>query len=577
LSGGDDRPLVVSPLRLGRVERAEAPRPVQDDGRPTDLQAIVATAIETNDRMQLPRQPSPWLPALPDLLALDDVPPVARSTGDPGATATVGLLDIPARQAQEPFGVDFEADGSLLVFGSSGSGKTSLLRTIAVSLARANAPDRLFLYALDFASRGLGSLESLPHCGAVVGGDDVERVQRVFSTLDRWVAERKRRFAETGATSLAELQRSGVDLPRVVVLLDSYGGFASVFDKIDYGARLESFPQLVSEGRPLGIHFVITADRRGAMPLAMSSTVQAKIVLRMADDDDYAVLGLDGRVAKAATLPAGRGFQNDTLEVQCALVGGDPGGDLQAIAVAAEGAALRARWRSDGVAPRIGTLPSEVDGTALLPLCVALRPIIGIGERELAPVEVALSDGHVLVTGPHRSGKSTALAALALGLRSADADLEMHLLAPRRTPLTALDVWTSVARGSDAIDELCSELRDRVDERGLGEPPIVIVLDDGTELADTMADSSLETIIRKGRDVDVWVVGAAEVSAAHRSYGGWLPELRKERHGLLLQPDTDVDGDLLGVRLAKSARTGIAGRGVLVNRAGVEIVQVATH
>jgi S-DNA-T family DNA segregation ATPase FtsK/SpoIIIE len=574
LSGGDERPLVVSPLRLGRVERAEVQRTVEDDSRPTDLQAVVEVAIATNDQLALPRQPSPWLPALPEVLSLDDLPAMEGS-GGPGSTATIGLLDLPARQAQEPFGIDFEADGSLLVFGSSGTGKTTLLRSIAISLARSNPPDRLFLYGLDFASRGLGSLEALPHVGAVIGGDDVERAQRLFSLLDRWIAQRKQLFAKTGAGTLAELQRSGGDAagtPRVVVLLDSYGGFSSVFEKIDYGARLESFPQLVSEGRPLGIHFVITADRRNAMPLAMTSTVQAKIVLRLADVDDYGVLGLDNRIARAASLPPGRGFQTDTLEVQCALVGGDPAGDAQADAVAGVGADLRQKW-GDGAAPRIGTLPSEVAAAPLLALATPLRPILGIGERELGPVAVDLSEGHFLVTGPNRSGKSTALAALAQGLRAADADLEMHLLVPRRSPLTSLDIWTSVARGGEAIDELVTELKDRVEERESGEPPMVIVLDDGSELAESMADSGIESIIRRGRDVDVWVVAASEIAAAHRSYGGWLPELRKERQGLLLQPDPDIDGDLLGVRLPK-ARTSLPGRGMLVTRLGFEMVQV---
>jgi S-DNA-T family DNA segregation ATPase FtsK/SpoIIIE len=260
------------------------------------------------------------------------------------------------------------------------------------------------------------------------------------------------------------------------------------------------------------------------------------------------------------------------LEVQCALVGADPAGDAQADEVAAVGKELTKKW-GEGSAPRIGTLPADVELEPLLALAAPLRPIIGIGERELAPVSIDLSEGHFLITGPNRSGKSSALAALAQGLRAADGDLELHLLAPRRTPLTSLDVWTSVATGGDAIEELTSELKEKLDERESGEPPIVLVLDDGQELADSMADSYIEAIVRRGRDVDVWVIGASEIAAAHRSYGGWLPELRKERQGLLLQPDPDIDGDLLGVRLPK-ARTALPGRGVLVTRYGVEMIQV---
>lgn len=570
LAGGNERPLAVHPLRWGVVQRPQVARTVEDDSRPTDLQAVVAVVREASEQLPIPAQPPPWLPALPDILPLSDMP---RPAGT--AMATVGLVDVPAHQAQRPFAVDLEAEGSLLVFGTSGSGKTSLLRTIASSLAQGNSPDRLHLFALDFASRGLGVLESLPHCGAVISGDDVERVQRLFSMLDRWIAQRKQRFGEVGATTLEEFARLSRDpsaLPRVVVLLDSYGGFSAVFEKIDYGARIEAFPQLISDGRPLGIHFVITGDRRNAIPLSMTSTVQAKIVLRLADLDDYAVLGLDGRIAKAASLPPGRGFQANTLEVQCALVGKDPAGDSQVEAVRQLGAELRAKW-GDGSAPKVGTLPAEVHLDSLVPPPEPLRPLLGVGERELAAVAVDLEEGHFLVAGPIRSGKSTALAALGRGLREADTELQLHLLAPRRTPLTSLDIWSSVARGTGAIDDFCMELKGEIDDREPGNPPIVLVLDDGHEIADSLADSSLESIVRRGRDVDVRVVAAVETAAAQRSYGGWLPEVRKERHGLLLQPDPDMDGELLGARLPKT-RASLPGRGFLVTRFGVELVQV---
>jgi S-DNA-T family DNA segregation ATPase FtsK/SpoIIIE len=52
--------------------------------------------------------------------------------------------------------------------------------------------------------------------------------------------------------------------------------------------------------------------------------------------------------------------------------------------------------------------------------------------------------------------------------------------------------------------------------------------------------------------------------------------MRKDEHGLLLDPDVDVDGDLLGTRLPR--RTNLAfppGRGYFVVRGDVELVQVA--
>jgi S-DNA-T family DNA segregation ATPase FtsK/SpoIIIE len=86
----------------------------------------------------------------------------------------------------------------------------------------------------------------------------------------------------------------------------------------------------------------------------------------------------------------------------------------------------------------------------------------------------------------------------------------------------------------------------------------------------------LETLARRSRDLDVWLVAASEAHAAHRTFGGWLRELRSEEHGLLLVPQVDIDGDLLGVRLPRRSSSAFPpGRGYLVRRGRVELVQVA--
>ena len=64
--------------------------------------------------------------------------------------------------------------------------------------------------------------------------------------------------------------------------------------------------------------------------------------------------------------------------------------------------------------------------------------------------------------------------------------------------------------------------------------------------------------------------------ALHRLFGGWLTDARKAKHGLLLMPDLDLDGELFGVRLPRSAnRTFPVGRGFLIQRGPVEVVHVA--
>ena len=195
----------------------------------------------------------------------------------------------------------------------------------------------------------------------------------------------------------------------------------------------------------------------------------------------------------------------------------------------------------------------------------------------LDSVTVDLTEAHFVVAGPYRSGRSTALETIALSLLDADPGIAVHLLAPRRSPLPAADVgWTSVSRGVEACDAKAAELAALAADLDEGDPPLVIVIDDGDELAETLGSSALETLVRRGRDAPIRIVAATETQAMLRAYGGWLRELRKDEHGLLLDPDLDVDGDLLGVRLPRRTNAVFpAGRGYYVWRGTLELVQVA--
>ena len=69
----------------------------------------------------------PWCPELPALLHLHEVS--AEST--PSGGHVFGLVDLPDRQEQVPASWDPPVDGSLLVLGGGGSGKSELLSSLA--------------------------------------------------------------------------------------------------------------------------------------------------------------------------------------------------------------------------------------------------------------------------------------------------------------------------------------------------------------------------------------------------------------------------------------------------------------
>lgn len=537
-----------------------------------DLAMLVDAVTAATESLGIQPPPRPWIPELPDAVGIADLHQADEVDGD---RAAIALIDEPRRQRRSVLALDLAADGNLLVFGASGSGKTTLLRTIAVALAERSSPAELNLYGLDFAGRGLDRLAALPHCGSVIPGEDAERVQRLLGFLRRTIDERALRLSEARVSSLEDHRQARPEeaMARIVVLLDSYAGFTDLYERVDLGAMVDALPRLVADGRAVGVHFVIAADRRQAVPTAISSVVTRRIVLRMASDEEYMAIGLDAREIKGAKLPPGRGFLEDGREVQVAVVGGseDPARQLAEIEIA--GRRLE-ELHGDLRATPIERFPSDLDRAELPSPTEPLAALLGVEETELAPVEVSLRDMHLIVAGPYRSGRSTALATLTASLLEATPGLRAHLLAPRRSPLPELDFWASTSRGIEQCEESIAELLNQFladDEDG----PVLVVLDDGGELAESRAAGELEQLIKRGRDRDLRFLVAFETAEA-RHYATWIRELRKDGHGLLLDPDLDLDGDLLGVRLPRRTHAvHPPGRGYLVAAGVSQQVQVA--
>jgi DNA segregation ATPase FtsK/SpoIIIE, S-DNA-T family len=568
-------PVLVRDLSFGNAASAAGQRRVARGEGATDLQNLVAAAVQVNRRLGLPPPPRPWLPTLPEVLPLEGLPAPGRSAGGaPGGM--LGLVDDPAGQRQYPLELRLDEDVGLMVFGASGSGKTVVLRSLAASLARATSPAELHLYAIDFASRGLKPLEALPHCGAVIVGDEAERAVRLLTMLRAEAERRKHALAQTGTTTIDEHRAValGEPLPRVLVLLDGVAGFASAFE--DVGPQhLETLLQLVTEGRPLGISFVFSAGRAAGLAARLGAGIGRRLVLRMASEDEYLMIGVPRSVYAGASLPPGRGFTERHLEVQCAVLGSDASGSAQAAAVQRLGAELRARGPAVDV-PKVGVLPTDLSRSSLPLPAAALEAVIGLGDAWLEPARVDLAEGHFVITGPRRSGRTAALAAFAASLADAPGGPALHLLAAHPpSPLATLDVWTSTALGVDACAGEARRLADaaRSGVRGGGRATVLVV-DDGDELPAEAED--LTWIAERGRDHRLCIVAAVPNHVAQRAYGGWLVSLLRDRQGLLLDPDTAMDGPVLGVRLpARRAGVWPPGRGFLVRRGQAELVQVA--
>ena len=529
----------------------------------THLDVLVGACADAARQLGLPPVRRPWVEPLADVVPVDDVLaeiPPAELTRDPGRYAVLGRYDDPENQAQLVSVVDLEATGGLLVYGTGGSGKTTLLRTVALGMAAQGDADAVVIYGLDYASRALDPLTELPHCSTVLQGDDDEGVTRLLTLLMQEIDTRRRALAERRTESLGALrQRTGeLHFPRIVVLMDGYGNFYETFDKSDRYQWQATFQQIVTAGRQVGIHCVLTHDRRMGVGPGLQSAIASRLVLRMSSPDEMTSLNVPSKVARDADLPHGRGFASwmggGATEVQVACPGDDPSGAAQVDALVAQ--AEKLALASAARAPALPDLPERLmlDDASL---GAALTAPLGVVDLTLAPVHVDLRRQNFVVLGPPMSGRSSALATVAAGLRASSGDdLRLVAIGSASSPLQNLDIWDDAAFS-------------RATHARAGEALWESVADD----EDYDVERPLEQLAKREC---VRLVVACEPTTLTKAYSGWLSTLRRNRSALMLQPETRSDVETaLDVRPA--LRPGQAfppGRGILVANRAWSMVQV---
>ena len=576
-AGGDGPTVAVGRLRFGapatigaRAGRSDRPVGGEGGAARSDLERLVATigAAHAASGAPLPRRP--WLePLAPrcDLVAVPFAP-----AGPDDERVVLGMVDRPGQQSQEALTFDPDVDGSLGIVGTGGSGKTVALRTIAAAVALGQArPERVpFVYCLDFAGRGLRPLDGLPHVGSVVSEDDPDRVRRLLADLGAQLDERAERFSAVGAASLAEYRaaRPGEEIHRTWLLIDGYPAFHQAYEQLEGERWVTLVRRLAAEGRPFGIHVVLTAARRDAVFATMARTIGRWLVLRQTSTDDYRNLEVPALLH--AESPPGRAVERGD-EAQVAILGGDPGAEAQLDALAGLGDELRRR--SVPVAPPVRLLAAVVDRGDLPAGAVGLR------DRDFTPWLWPGDQRVFLVSGPRLSGRSTALRAIglaAVGMAANGAGgppVSAVWYLANKPPAGPLPAGWRLAVGFMDADEAVQELL-----AGGAEPPggpVLVLADEANLLYDSGVPIDR---LADGADGRRWSVVAAvdDTSARRASYDPLARVLTAGRRGLLLQPAPVDDAEVFGTALPRvRSHQWPAGRGYLVAGASLEIVQVA--
>jgi len=474
----------------------------------------------------------PWPVPLPAHLCLDEIVSgicTASEGSKHGGTGTelvaCTLLDEPSNQCRSVHGWD-PSSGNLMILGALGTGVTTALRSIVVSSVLTRSCDDLHIHLLDLGRGELGSLGHLAHVGSAIQPGDIEGRSRLLRFLATEVATRS--------------SNSGPNQVRMIVVIDNVGSLIADSGGAGATEEVELLARVIFEGPAVGVHCVVGADRSGAIPMAWQAAIGVTWLMRLADPMAYAMYGL--RPSAVPRLVPGRVVT--------------PYGEVMQVAVPTEsllGAAAQIR-RGECSVPGVVEPPVVVTAHDLRASAQCLQfPVqlpVGLDADDLEPVVLELHPGdHVLVAGEARSGRTSLLALLArYGL---EAGVPVWASASRRSALTAMPGVNELARLADLGPG--SE-----GDAAVG-PHLLLFVDDAEESDE---QDRLGELLERS---DILVVVAARSDALRCDFARWSQIMRRSRTGVLLQPDGDLDGDLLGVRVPQRFRRGRAGRGMAVD------------
>lgn len=460
-----DQMLVIHPD--GRREtvttslpHAAAPGSGSSDATATEASAIVDRLNQAMRNLKL-RAPEPvWSDPLSDRMYLPDLFGEHIAGGWDGATwhschkwqaaaedaggdsdPILGVCDLPQKQAQPLLQLPLEEGGGhILIYGSAASGKTTLLRTLALSIARTRAPDSAQIYALDFGGQShLRPLESLPHVGSVISRFETERAERLLRFAQTELKRRSDLFRRARVGTIADYNRHvdrAAALPELFIFIDNFLGLKRVFP-IEF---IQEIAALVGGSASSGIHLAVTTLQPSDLPMDLHSNVHTQVTLHQSSQSEY--FGVVGMIAEARLQEdigrpprPGRGFLRGTppVEFQAALPERGANDQEQMQNIEGLGRQMQSAWKGPRPAP-IESLPYAVPLPKAARTEASRRPLASPQGRDfetLQPLAMNLEeDGPVfLVTSSAgQSGKTTAVLTWALGLAERHSPSEVQFL-----------------------------------------------------------------------------------------------------------------------------------------------------
>lgn len=349
---------------------------------------------------------------------------------DRSLEAIIGVSDSPVERKQPILTVDYQNAGeSLIMYGSSGSGKSTAIMSLVVSLIQFADPNRLHIAVLDCGSiSSLRRLATFPHVGTYLLPTQSAEIRSLIS----WVRNEYKRRRKQSTTANA---------PLFVLVIDNFAEFRQI---VSIGAdgrenpdaiEINTIEQIAQNGKKLGMYLILSGGERFAdIPAGITRTIRNRLVFNLTNPDEARSI-LEPNLKSFPTQPGSanwRALPNPSVQVVVANAGNTSRSQegLEKMAQDMEKAYKDMRkttppFRAEPLPDIISYQSFEKDylhraleQKAIVPTLGRLTAACAIRHDTLLPwiVQSGRSSPHIVVVGAPDSGKTTFIIGL---LRSA--------------------------------------------------------------------------------------------------------------------------------------------------------------
>ena len=509
----------------------------------------------------------------------------AAAVADPPPRSAIGMA------ADGVVDVDLVRDGPHgLIAGTTGAGKSELLRSLVAGMAAANSPSHLTFVLIDYKGGAtFDACAALPHVVGVVTDLDDQLADRALRSLHAELRRREAVLREHGVADLGELrvQAPTVTLPRLVVVIDEFAALVA-----EQPTFLHALVGVAQRGRSLGVHLLLATQRpSGVITDDIRANTNLRLALRLQDTADAIdVVGIAAPAHLSRGLPGRAVLRLGTDEhltfqtAQCTAPRAD-GSDTE-LTVLVRAICDAARWADvpPPTPPWQPPLPSVLTSNDLPSRS---GDTIGlVDEPDLqrkTPLQWSPTDGHLVIAGSPGSGVTTTLLTLCEVTLTSRPDDDVYVIDARGDTrwdaVTAHPSCVAVVRldENERLLRLLHRLQSHVHEQRRDARTIVVFVDGLDALRRSLDDSStsseyeaLEHVLAAAAAGAITIVAGAEVAGAlptaflSRCPARWALHLH-EPH----------DAVLLGIA-AKNTPPAIPGR-VVIAGCGLTAQLIAPH